>query len=231
MNPVVLIATHVRTQITSRTLEQLQKQSVVPQIVLVCSLYSEYIYYTEKFDGVSVMIFPNEPLGAKWNHGGYYASKYFKADPLIILGSDDLLGKGYIENICQEMESRQADFIGINRWWMISEKENKAYLMEYVNKEFPLGGGRAYSQRLLYKLNHKVFDTKRNKLLDDYGYSEAKKSGLKVEMIQEADKVGLNIISIKGDWVVMNKAESILKAKSCKIVSEHNATQILKELL
>lgn len=229
-NPVVLIATHVRTQITSRTIEQLQRQSVIPHIILVCSLYQEYEYYSEKFDGVTVMISPNQPLGAKWSFGAKYA-KHFNADPLIILGSDDLLGRDFIKNMCAQMD-RGFDFIGVNRWWLINERDGKAYLMEYAKKDFPLGGARAYSARLLKKLDYVVFDSKKNRHLDEFGYYAAKASGFPYTIIQSADEHGLNIISIKGDWQTMNSADAILNAKSCVVVKEfQDGEEILKSLL
>ena len=218
--PVVVIATHCREQITSRTIEQLQKGSLVPHIVVVCSLYREYQYFSEKFEQVTVIVNRNEPLGEKWHVGARHAALYFKADPLIILGSDDLLNTEYIQNICNLMRRMKVDFIGINQWWLQDEKTDTLYLMEYNRKDFPLGGGRCYSQKLLQKLDYTVFDAKKFKHLDDFGFYAARDSGLPYIMIQDATEKGLHIVSIKGDWTMMNKAEDILKATSCKIIKQ-----------
>lgn len=220
MQPVVVIATHVRKNITSRTIEQLQKGSVVPHIVIVCSRYDEFQFYSEKFEQVTVIVNRNEPLGEKWHVGARHAALYFKADPLIILGSDDLLTTEYVQNISNMMRRMKVDFIGINQWWLLDEKNDDLYLMEYARKDFPLGGGRAYSQKLLQKLDYTVFDSNKFKHLDDFGWYAAKDSGLPYLMIQEATTKGLNIASIKGDWPTMNTADAILKATSCKIIKK-----------
>lgn len=225
-NPVVVIATHMRKVITSRTIEQLQKGSVVPHIILVCSRYDEYQYYSEKFEQLTVIINRNEPLGEKWHVGARCAAKHFKADPLIILGSDDLLNTQYVQDISNMMRRFKVDFIGINQWWLLDEKTDTLYLMEYAKKDFPLGGGRAYSQKLLQQLDFTVFDAKKFKHLDDFGWHAAKNSGLPYMMLQEATTKGLHIVSIKGDWQTMNSAEAILKAKSCIIVNQFENGQM-----
>lgn len=232
MNPVVLIATHVRTKITSRNIEQLQRQSVVPHIVLVCSLFTEYEYYSEKFDGVTVILWENRPLGNKWQEGAYRAAKYFNADPLIILGSDDLLGAGYVETICRIMREEKLDFVGVNQWWIFNEDTGIMHRMKYANTDFPLGGGKAISARMLKAVNYQIFNTKLDRLLDNMSWEVAKKSRLPLRLIQNAHEVGLNIVSIKGNWETLNSAEAILKSKSCIEIERFiNGKQKMEELL
>ena len=220
MNPVVVIATHNRILITSRTIDALNKQSVKPKIVLVVSEKKEYDYFTNRHKDIYVVFCANNPLGNKWQTGVYYASINLDADPLIILGSDDLLGEGYVKNICNLMKSHKADFVGINRWWLTDEKTKEVYLMEYENKSFPLGGGRAYSKNILSKLNYVVFDITKNKLLDDYGWKESINTGLKCAMVQKCNEFGLNIISIKGEWEMLNTADAILKSTTCNVIEQ-----------
>jgi len=228
MNPVVLIATHQRTEITSRNIEMLQSQSRTPEIVLVCSDVSECDFYTRKFPTVHVLEYRNKPLGAKWQFGAS-KSKVLNPDPLIILGSDDLLGKYFIRNICAEIE-RGYDFVGLNRWWLHSEGQNTVFLLQYTVPNFPLGGGRAYSKKILEKLNYKVFDASKDKSLDDFGWHQSKKHGAKTLLISDCEKYGMNIISIKGDWITMNSADRLLNAKSVKTIKIFDKSK-LKELL
>ena len=232
MNPVVVIATHVRKNITSRTIEQLQKGSVVPHIVIVCSRFDEYQYYSEKFEQVTVVIEQNEPLGRKWATGVRYAANHFKADPLIILGSDDLLNGEYIENACRIMERQKIDFLGITEWWILDESTGIMHEMKYRNQNFALGGGRCFSQRLLQKCNFEIFDKSRNKLLDDKGNQVAKESGLPYLILENAHEKGLHIISIKGNWQTLNSAEAILRSTSCIQTNQFEDGQLkLKQLL
>ena len=70
MNPVVLIATHNRIEITSRCIESLMMQSVQPKIVLVVSDQGEWQYYKKKF--------PDEKYLKMSALGFYYWYKVWK---------------------------------------------------------------------------------------------------------------------------------------------------------
>lgn len=228
MNPVVLIATHHRKEITSRNIELLFTQSRVPEIVLVCSEEDEYYYFQNKYPSVHVLQHKNNPLGEKWGFGAR-SSASLNPNPLIILGSDDLFGKYFIRNICAEIQ-KGYDFVGINRWWLHEEGKKETYLLQYTVSNFPLGGGRAYSKRILEKMRYRIFDEKKDRRLDDFGWIEAKKKGAKSIIISEVEKHGLNIVSIKGKWETMNSANTILKARSVQVIGKFDKSK-LEELL
>jgi hypothetical protein len=97
MNPVVLIATHNRVEITKRNIETLQAQTIKPKIVLIVSSIQDYEAFKDM--DISLIRTPNNPLGFKWQTGVQFAMK-LKPDLLIITGSDDILGKTYIEKAC-----------------------------------------------------------------------------------------------------------------------------------
>ena len=232
MKPVVVIATHHREEITCRNIDLLLKQSVVPQIVLVCSEMTEEDLFNGYYDGVpevNVIYAPNKPLGKKWQSGVDKAKQLGYA-PVIIIGSDDLFGKDFIQNICNL--NTHFDFVGLNQWFIHDEPNGRLFKMEYAKKDFPLGGGKIFSKRLLEKMNYKLFDVTRDRLLDDDSWKQVQVSGLRHIIINDCEGFGLNIVSVKGNWQTMNTAEAILKSKSCVVLEEYtNVEQKLKELL
>lgn len=197
MNPVVVICTHDREDITSLNINTLLNQSVVPKIVLVVSHRNEIINYKVKFPQINIIFHPNTPLGDKWCAGIQLANK-LNCDPLIITGSDDILGGHYIKNACELIE-RGFHFIGLKKYWVHHRKN--AFLIDYLASQ-PLGGGRVYSRKMLEVINFKVFDSLANRKLDDQGFSLVKSSGLQFVIIDSVDK--FTIHSVKGNWIMMN---------------------------
>lgn len=206
VNPVVVICTHERLGITSINIESLLGQC---QIVLVVSTYVEAEYYS-KYD-IKIIIYPNNPLGAKWDRGVMEARK-IQPNPLIILGSDDILEPGTVKRYCQDIQ--KYDFIGLKKWWIHSR--GKAYLCEYL-ADMPLGGGRAYSYSLLSRMNWRIFNPNINKHLDDQGWNNI--SGRKLLIYDPL------IHAIKGNWPVLNPFT--LQHKNIKHLETKNSIDIL----
>lgn len=195
MTPVVVICTHARWHITCYNIDSLKAQSVRPKIVLVVSDIGEHVDYQRQYpESVNVIRHPNVPLGAKWQAGVKEAIR-LGADPLIILGSDDILGPGYIERAVKKV-SEGVDFIGLNRYFI--HYKGKAHHFEY-KPEMPLGGGRVYSDFALAKLALELFDTRLNKHLDDLAWKKLRGSELNIEIVSD-----MPIHAIKGSWVAMN---------------------------
>lgn len=201
MTPTVLIASHARLEITKRNIESILRQSA--QVVLVVTDEFERDCYKRHFSGkaIEVINYPNKPLGAKWQRGIEYVT-HMKAGPLIITGSDDVLGDDFIKNACRLVEQGN-HFIGLRRWWQ--HKEGRGYYCDYLAKNGqPIGGGRVYSDEMLRAINYQVFDITADKHLDDLGWNNARKTKLKCLILDEPEREGLSIHAIKGDWHVMN---------------------------
>lgn len=196
-NPVVLIATHERIEITTKNIELLKKQSAVPKIIVVCSLMEELIYY--KTLQVNVVLVNNSPLGTKWQSGVNLA-KNMAANPLIILGSDDILIEGFIERVLLKMKEG-FEYIGLTTWFTYDNINNELFLSSYQgpNKDYPIGSGKVYSKILLDRFNWKVFNTKDNRRLDDQGNRMAEINGAKIFIIREP-----GVLAVKGNWVQLN---------------------------
>ena len=217
MNPTVLIATHNRYEITSYNIQSLLNQSVQPKIILVVSNLEEKFYYQRKFQECILLISPNHPLGKKWAFGAQHAYN-IKANPLIVLGSDDILGPKAIETYVKLMAEHH--FIGLKHWYI--HHKGKAYYCEYLAK-MPLGGGRSYSFWLLDQMNGQIFDDRINRHLDDLAMKKAKNLG--IECYSETT---IELHAIKGDWPVMNEIN--LSHPNLKVISHHESINLLPDL-
>lgn len=230
MNPIVLIATHQRLEITRRNIKSLLAQSLVPKIVIVVSDYFEMDVLKSEFPFITIIHAPNRPLGAKWQAGVLVCRK-MEANPLIITGSDDILCNIYVQTACDYMHFG-IDFIGLKRWYV--HHKDVLYLFRYMASQ-PLGGGRVYSKEMLEKIKYKLFDVRKERLLDDQGYDLVKQSGLKT-IIRDYDtnvngNVGLEIMAVKGNWVTMNPFEKMMNHPNAKLLQTYeNPERILQEL-
>jgi len=201
MNPVILIAMYGRKKLVQTNLELLQKQKCT--VVVITSSDSDYLFIRDlDMDNVHSCVAPNQPLGTKWQIGVDYC-KNINADPLIILGSDDFLSSGFVE---QAINYKELDLIFFTQWHIHDSLSKKDYFLRYKNF-FALGSGRVFYKRFLDRNNWIVFDKDRSRLLDDYAF----------DSIKYYDKVlvnppGMKLLSIKGAWEVMNPIEHILSA-------------------
>ena len=208
-NPVVVIATHERREITTLNINLLKQQKEVPKIVIVCSLQEELEYY-KQFQ-VTVIIAPNRPLGRKW-HMGVNTAKMMGANPLIILGSDDLLEKDYIYNALMKFKEGY-EFVGTTAWYSFDVKRDKLYESKYINRNenYPIGSGKVYSKGILDKIRWKVFDQAADRKLDDQGQRLINGHGCKTFLIKEPC-----ILAVKGGWGELNPIEKYMNAPNIK---------------
>lgn len=218
--PVVLIASHDRLEITGQNIASLNQQVPRPEIVLIVSEEYEYLYFVDRFPNLHVYNFPNNPLGAKWQFG-VNRCRDLGANPLIITGSDDVLGRDYIKNALKLLD-QGFQFIGLRRWFVYDPGKGKAYLFDY-NPQQPLGGGRVYTAKLLEKFGWQIFESK-EKHLDDRGWKIAKSE--KNILVTDIDSKGLYIIAVKGAWETMNPLAKHFGHPNTKLLSEWDADHI-----
>lgn len=208
-NPVVVIATHERIEITTKNINSLKLQHPTPKIVVICSTQEELEYY--KALGVSVALEPNKPLGRKWQCGVHIA-KNLNANPMIILGSDDLISNDFFKKTFNKLNEGY-EFIGCTEWITWDVKNNKYYHCKYqnANKDYPIGSGKVYSKSLLKKINYKVFDPKADRKLDDQGHRMIVANNANVYLFREP-----LVLAVKGGWNEMNKVEAYLRTPNIK---------------
>lgn len=220
INPVVVIATHKRIEITSKNLNTLFVQESRVAVVLVASYSEEINYYRTHFPWVYVTHAENTPLGAKWQHGVHEAIK-LGANPLIILGSDDILGPDFVKN-CTKLTLEGHDFVGLFQWVM--HAHGTGYLCNYLAKQ-PIGGGRCYSHGLLKQMRGNLFETGRQRHLDDWAWQRVKNLRVKMHLSYDVMGDGLVVHAIKGDWPVMNPFS--LTHKNIQLVKKFDSKEIL----
>lgn len=207
VNPYVLIATHQRIEITERNIKSLLSQQT--GIILVVSDSNEVEYFKSKFPMVVIVRYGNYPLGRKWQEGVSAAMK-LKADPLIINGSDDILSKNFFD-VSDGLIEKGYHFIGLKSWYV--QWQGRVYHFRY--DDFCLGSGRVYTRELLTKINYNVFDGVKHKHLDDCGWYRVQASQMKMALLEDP-----LVISVKGDWPVMNTMDKFFKSKTAKLVNE-----------
>jgi hypothetical protein len=204
INPYVLIATHNRVEITKRNIQCCLDCGV--SVIVVCSNKDEARqFYRER---VTVIQYSNQPLGAKWQNGVEIA-KICGADILIINGSDDILSPEFFTRV-NELINEGYHFIGLKSWYVYDLKH--IHHFQYL-APLPLGGGRVYSREMLEKIDYQIFDTKKDKHLDDLGWANVWRSEMKHTFIHQP-----LILSVKGNWPVMNPVEKMFKSQNAKLI-------------
>lgn len=204
-NIVFVMASHERQSITKQNVDWLHHFG---EVVLVASYGRDLDFFKENTQA-KVHIYPNNPLGSKWQ---FAVNKARELNPeiLITVGSDDFLSSDYVDNALKYI-NQGYEFVGTNGWHLSDGQ--KHYRARYKHlTDFPAGSGRVYTKKALDKINWKLFDTKKNRLLDDMALAEMKKARVKQYISQRPETDGLRILAMKGDWETLNPLERFLNA-------------------
>ena len=202
------MASHNRIEMTRDSCNALKVMGC--EVILVVSNHADL----EGLKEFKPLLFPNEPLGAKWQFAVSEARK-LNPDLLLTCGSDDILNPNYLVNAYKILLSG-FDFVGVSQWFMEDKKKNDLWKAWYIEtKQFPVGSGRLYTKKLLDKLNWQIFDVKASRRLDDKGYHHA--SGFRRYVSEDVDKDGLEITAIKGDWSQLNPLSKFFGVKNIGI--------------
>jgi hypothetical protein len=106
--------------------------------------------------------------------------------------------------------------------WLVCQAESNVRIRpqifrchyRYLHARMPLGAGRFYTKEFLDLTDALLFESDRDRLLDDRGYHEVTARGLPVEYFTIADGP---ILSIKGPWSQLNPLEAFFKSQSIGI--------------
>lgn len=205
---VVCIASHHRRETLNIVLRCLP-EDWIPVVVVTDPKDAEAIDHP----CAHVFIHPNEPLGAKWQRAVDEARK-LNPDLLIITGSDDVL-LGDTESLAKSIEGR--DMLVFTAWTIFDGRthyEAKYNALRSAHKP-PIGGGRVYSRALLDRMRWQLFDTRKRIHMDDYGWQNALRCGAKVHASPTHE--GIDIVSLKGPWSMLNSFERLKGAKHITI--------------
>ena len=229
-----VIAFKDRHDMVEVNIRSLLMQSLSPAIILVASNPSDLVFskkMQEKYSKVFFVVCPNFPVGKKWDTGVQFA-KLINPESLLILGSDDVLSPGYIQEAYKKIGKGSgskigaADLVGSIKW-RIYDSDKKLYSLSYNDKivKITLGGGRLYSRYFLDSCEWSIFDKGISKNLDNLGHNKVVAFSDKIELISDSEF----ILSIEGNWEVMNSAKNILRAKNK--ISSKNITSRKNETL
>lgn len=191
----LVIATHRRVEITKNLIQKLLKEQNDIEIVVSVTDPEE----AKQFKNCHIVLCSNKPLGNKWQKA-IDKAKELNPEGIIILGSDDELCEGYVDNI-RHLHFKGFHFIGVKQYYV--KHNRKLYFFNYKPDQ-PIGGGRFYSKALLDKIKWNVFKRNYNKCLDDYGFKQAIDSQMRMAIITNVNMHDLKVIANKGSWPMMN---------------------------
>ncbi len=154
---VICIAIWNRHEILKKTIDLINSYNTNFKIgfVLIYSKESDNNLFPN-MKNVHYFYAENQPLGSKWLSGIYH-SQLFIPKMVMILGSDDLVSKEYIEDAYNSITIHNYDFCCTTHWLTYNDSNNKLYFQKYSTYKL-LGAGRVISSRFLEKLNYKIYD-------------------------------------------------------------------------
>jgi hypothetical protein len=206
MRTVCVIATHQRHAALNIVLAHLPADW---QVVVVVTDEAD-AQAMEPRDGLHVVRHPNEPLGAKWQHGVEKA-RTLNPDLLVITGSDDVLltstpGLASLMTDCDMLGLRGFYAYNGRQHWFFSYKSHVP---------MPIGGGRVYTRAILDRMRWRLFDTEKNKHLDEYGYANVVRHGGAVKQL--LDDAAFRLVALKGEWPQKNPLAKYLRGKNLNV--------------
>ncbi len=179
-----------------------------------------------ELDNVFVTTHPNRPLGDKWAAGVAYARK-FDPKSLLIMGSDDLVTRGYVPEAFRLTDEGRGsegfgfDLVGVREWFLYDADKNSAsarrlwkLAYDLSRKGQNLGAGRLYARSALERLDWRIFDTKLNSSLDRFGYERIMKIG---GLIHDVPVDHGGILSLKGSWDAINPTDQLLCSPTVEV--------------
>lgn len=184
MNVCAVIPTHNRKEITSINIQLLLRQGI--KIVLVVSTEEERAFYSGF--AIEVIVRQNNPLGRKWQEGVNYA-RNLQPEYLIILGSDDILSKDFVEKYCGQWL-----FVGFKAFYIY--ENGRVHLLSYLVNQC-IGGGRVFHRDFLNAVGWQIFINK-ERLLDN------KASELSTNFARCIELRFPEVLAVKGNWPVLN---------------------------
>lgn len=175
MKVACLVAAYKREKILDLCLKSLKQQTHPIDVFVVGSNKEEEEVVKE--NGCFFIHSENKPLSNKWQKGVDFIKEKNVYDALMIVGSDDLLSKKYVEKAIKHTPN--FSLIGKSQWFIL--RKSKDYKSNIVDNLYelkydmpkilePLGSGRVYSKAFLDKINWKLFFSGENSLLDTHAF-------------------------------------------------------------
>jgi hypothetical protein len=162
-------------------------------------------------------IFPDHPLGAKWQRA---ADMALKENPqlLVTVGSDDFIGPHLVDNARKKIQAGYR-MTGVSEWFMYDTVRRVSYRAGYSRTpDFPVGSGRVFSQTAINALGGRLFVADANRRLDDWAYINLSRKGPR-EVYVSRDTVadGMEVLAVKGEWEQLNPIHKFFNAPTIRI--------------
>jgi hypothetical protein len=234
---VICCAFTGRHQVLAAAIQESFSSKYSPEIEWVlCGTTTEDLLFIETMqkttNKVSGLIYENHPLGRKWQSCISFAGKFYDSRFYAIVGSDDIISADLINYIIEQdnlyeskspMEERPILYATANWIVMVNDQSNFAlgqiFQCKILPSEYfqPIGAGRFYKGSFLKEIDFQIFDTNRERLLDDLGYYTVKELNKSIHLYSIKD--GL-LISIKGSWRQLNTIKDFFDAKKTLELTE-----------
>ena len=208
MKIVALIASHRRYDILKDCVSCIKPQ--VDDIVLVgssdwigdgdtCNLAKK----VAKEESLVYVDHTNKILGRKWQ-AGLDRARQLDPDAVLIVGSDDLIEKDYLDDYCGEKVA------GVGSWYAYNPFNQICISCSYKTRKDPLGAGRIIPAHRLRQYNWDIFPYEGGIGCDGYSYKRTAGS-------QGWDNLGKTVLSVKGDWEAIDTWEMLYNSTNLNV--------------
>ena len=214
------------------TISRLKRQGVIP---IIMGHEKEAQEIAKEFD-IEFIHIDNDPLGDKWN-AGFAASRYYKADAVMFMGSSDWCSDDYVQSI--KLHINDFGMLGMLGCHFADVSETirlvnwKGYAPGQRYQE-PIGIGRVLRADFLDKINWRPFDPRLNAGLDWSMWIKAMKLEQEIGIIPAEKHIKLLSISTN-KWNNKHKFTDhwtgALKSERCDVALLEKEFSELKTLL
>jgi len=214
------------------TISRLKRQGVIP-IVMGHEREAEEIAKEMDIEFIHI---DNHPLGNKWN-AGFAASRYYKADAVMFMGSSDWCSDDYVESI--KLHIKDFGMLGMLgcHFADVSDDIRLVHWKGYgpgQRYQEPIGIGRVLRADFLNEINWRPFDPRLNAGLDWSMWLKANKANQDIGILPDDGQIKLLSISTN-KWINKHKFtdhwSGALKSERCDVSLIENGFNELKELL
>lgn len=187
--------------------------------VLACSSDVDFEFacrLREEYGQVAVCKVSNRPLGRKWQVA-VETARTLKPEFLVITGSDDIISRDYITKnlaIMRDQALGRVAYAGPRKWYIAAAGDDgvDVFSVAYTNSHrMTLGAGRIYAAWFLDQVRWEIFDRRLNRRLDDKGHAlvVARDELAYVTTVDDGF-----VLSVKGDWQLLNSIQAIQQAST-----------------
>lgn len=221
-----------RLPLVTLTIERLKRQGVIP-IIMGHEKEAEEIAKQLDVEWIHI---DNDPLGNKWN-AGFQASKNYKADAVMFMGSSDWCSDDYIDSIKLHMQDfTMLGMLGCH-FADISNTIRLVHWKGYTSGpryHEPIGIGRVLRCDFLDDIQWRPFDPRLNSGLDWSMWLKTIKAKKEIGVLPDDGQIKLLSISTN-KWINKHKFTDhwtgSLKSERCDVALLENGFSELKTLL